>query len=235
MTTPDSDLDQITKHTPINNKDLLIISLLEYISTSTSTPPHILTQIYQYLQQNKIIDPTNITPNTKNIYIQFLKALFDRYSTKSLPTTNLYISRYTTDFDSFDLIKSGGFSSVYKAHNQLDNTIHHQIPIHNLRLHIQPSMNEKPRQTVPSQHRPLPYHLDRNGLRASRPLGGAGTALARRSPGRCRPAQDNRAIRADGRACRSCRPETRPSPSSGRRGPRRKPAPAWSRSDEGPS
>lgn len=136
---------QLDKHPdPEINKDLLLISLLEYIM-ETNKNPTLFTTFCDYLHSKNIICQKKFYSNkyyeTRHEYINKLKELIDVDSKDLIIPENekqitYYQSRYENDFVELEKINSGGFGSVHKAMNKLDS-VHYaikKIPIESFEL-----------------------------------------------------------------------------------------------------
>lgn len=124
----------------INNKDLLIASLLEYLceihKRDNDNMYHVITS---YLLENKIItDPTVFTQEYSDIrYIcqnMIKNMLLNNSSNLAIENNHNYIldnihtniceSRYKSDFVELEKLGSGGFGSVYKTYNKIDQCMY---------------------------------------------------------------------------------------------------------------
>lgn len=145
----------------LNNKDLLLVSLLEYICGIHSKDDDIFNLICNYLKDNGIIDDNDVySPNTshiRQIYVKMIKTLIseenaieynninnfnennigddnigDNYKINKFK--NFYASRYKSDFIQIESLGKGGFGSVYKCYNKLDANLYaiKKIPIKKL-------------------------------------------------------------------------------------------------------
>lgn len=130
----------------VNNKDLLLVSLLEYICT-INNKSKMFYIICEYLRKNNIIDTDDVyslnTDYLRQIYVKMItelisdnqpmleKSLDDEIDTSNISPDdnisntiidNIYLSRYKTDYLEIGKVGSGGFGSVYKAFNKIDGT-----------------------------------------------------------------------------------------------------------------
>jgi serine/threonine protein kinase len=128
----------------INNKDLLIASLMEYIcdihKNDNYDNDNLFIVITNYLLDNKIItDPTIFTKEysdyryicqnmIKSIIFNNLNNLAIENNNNNFVVdkiqTNIYESRYNSDFVELEKLGSGGFGSVFKSYNKLDQCLY---------------------------------------------------------------------------------------------------------------
>jgi serine/threonine protein kinase len=151
-----TELEPIINNKYINNKDLLIVSLLEYICNISNVSHHDFVDICEYLHKNGILLDENIySQNTelRALCIKFIWTIInknrigDQYSGSieydKLSTSNLSryksdfipnLSRYKSDFMEIAKINSGGFGSVYKVYNKIDQCMYaiKKIPIYDM-------------------------------------------------------------------------------------------------------
>jgi hypothetical protein len=121
-----------------NNKEILLISLLEYICHNNKSY-NLFNSICQYLYSIGIIDDeesfSNKYSDIRFFYVNYFKKLLlknnkDKNPKKLLEDGKLFMqygndligSRYSTDFIELDKIGNGSFGIVYAAKNKLDNT-----------------------------------------------------------------------------------------------------------------
>jgi len=124
---------ELEKFNHINNKDILIVTLLEYICTPSNT--ELFKQICSYLLKNNVIDANAInSTETRELYIQTLKTLIAKYTRTEIEYNKLFASRFAIDFDTPAKITSGGFGTVYKVRNKLDEFMYavKKVPLHDL-------------------------------------------------------------------------------------------------------
>lgn len=119
----------------INNKDLLIVSLLEYICTIHNSDERLFYLLCEYLVQNDIItDSSLITMENSDQRLLCQKMITsilnppsdikykDNYPIQRIRSfTN---DRYHSDFIELEKIGKGGFGTVFKAYNKLDSGIY---------------------------------------------------------------------------------------------------------------
>ena len=126
---PDNTLTTIQSST---NKDILIVSLLEYICDQQKLcEPTLLKNIISYLQSNGIIDKIKLnTPEyitIKNDFKNVINELIKNNCVNSSLETNIVPineSRYENDFIEVEKISKGGFGVVYKTINKLDKVMY---------------------------------------------------------------------------------------------------------------
>lgn len=140
----------------LNNKDLLIIALLEYICTTCGKPDHLFWTICEYLVENGIITDKKILEmsDVRHLSQQLIHTLLDQATSPMLTSSstsicnterksltsicntdrNFYESRYLTDFIELEKIGRGGYGTVYRAYNKLDTLMYaiKKIKIKNL-------------------------------------------------------------------------------------------------------
>lgn len=107
----------------IVNKDLIIASLLESLCEAYNNPNYV--EICNYLLNNGVInDPKVLEDNNtiKYLYKQFIESLVSRNMLTGGNKLILYNSRYKEDFLEIEKIGAGGFGSVYKSYNKLDQS-----------------------------------------------------------------------------------------------------------------
>ena len=146
--------DPITPNETEINKDLLLISLLEYIVTmnkNNNNNTSLFNAVCEYLYSKKIIDNKKLYSNKysdiRNEYISKITSLVGdmnghvdekvlRTITYDDHTIPFYQSRYKNDFVELEKINNGGFGSVHKATNKLDGIIYaiKKIPIRNAQI-----------------------------------------------------------------------------------------------------
>jgi hypothetical protein len=135
----------------INNKDLLLVSLLEYVCTIHNKSDKIFNLICDYLKENGIIDKEDVYSDDssylRDIYIKMIKTLVGpnkmiKYNNKGshivhdelIEHQNVSQSRYNSEFIEIEKLGDGGFGSVHKVFNKLDQKLYaiKQIPIKTL-------------------------------------------------------------------------------------------------------
>lgn len=130
------------------NKDLLIVSLLEYICKTQSSKGDILfRKVITYLQSHHIINDKILESDDfidlKDDYIRILDKLTDDdHQTKMLALSHddkdvsVYNSRYLNDFIEIEKINKGGFGVVYKTQHKLDKMYYaiKKIPLKNINV-----------------------------------------------------------------------------------------------------
>jgi len=128
------------------NKDLLIVSLLEYICKKQNSKGDILFQkAISYLQSQNIIDKKVLDLDNfidmKDNYVNILHELTEN-KTKMLELScsnekaPIYNSRYLNDFIEIEKISNGGFGIVYKTQHKLDGVFYaiKKIPLKNINV-----------------------------------------------------------------------------------------------------
>lgn len=126
-----------TKHlAKINNKDLLIVSLLDYICTIHGKEDGLFKTICEYLHQNGVIDDEKVLTykSSKFRYIcsklinSFIgsgpKKLISQDDSSIKAVDQICQSRYKTDFIEIEKVGKGGYGTVFKAHNKLDGCLY---------------------------------------------------------------------------------------------------------------
>jgi len=127
----------------INNKDLLIVSLLEYVC-NIHDRSGIFTMICEYLKDNGVIEKKDVyslnSSYLREIYIKMIKTLlasskqleYDGSSSNILGLTDS--SRYRSDYIEIECLGKGGFGSVFKCFNKIDQNLYaiKKVPIRNL-------------------------------------------------------------------------------------------------------
>lgn len=138
----------------ITNKDLLIVSLIEYICNIHGQPEQLFENVCEYLVQNKIITDKTVFKKhskVKYVYSKLIKSITLHNNIPNIPnileiaeiadttnTTNIlntdkiltqfkepiYESRYRTEFIEIEKIGKGGFGTVFKVHNKLDGCLY---------------------------------------------------------------------------------------------------------------
>lgn len=142
------DDEKVAKTFNINNKDLLLVSLLEYICTIHNKSNNIFNIICEYLKENGIIERDDVyslnSSHLRQLYMKMIKTLvgpgkeleYEDNTKEKLITEyrNFYSSRYKSDFIEIEQLGKGGFGSVFKAYNKLDQNLYaiKKIPIKNL-------------------------------------------------------------------------------------------------------
>lgn len=137
--------NQLVKSECINNKDLMIVSLLEYICDDNN---ELFELVCDNLYKNNIIDDTYIKyPINKKYMHQFLTNIIkdisinDKLELKTNLDKTLH-SRYDSDFIEFKILGSGGFGSVYEVYNKLDDNKYAIKKVPLLEINSIKSLNE---------------------------------------------------------------------------------------------
>jgi translation initiation factor 2-alpha kinase 4 len=124
-----------------NDKDILIITLLEYICQQQKISDNTYQNTINYLQSNGIIDKIDDYENIKN---NFMDMIMEQLNLNSaiVPISNK--SRYEDDFIELGKIGDGGFGTVYKTINKLDKVVYaiKKIPIKCLNIENNKVLNE---------------------------------------------------------------------------------------------
>jgi eukaryotic translation initiation factor 2-alpha kinase 4 len=113
----------------LNNKDLLIVSLLEYICNMCNKSDDMFWTICDYLYQNGIItDPKVFEIEQSDIRHMCQKLIHTLLNQNALENYAIepYIekSRYKTDFIEMKKLGKGGYGTVYMVYNKLDECIY---------------------------------------------------------------------------------------------------------------
>lgn len=122
----DYEQDIININDILNNKDLIIVSLLEYICLMHNKPK-MCKIVCDYLQQNDIILDKNIlSSNTDNIRYMCIELIKSMIGTdKQIQKYDQFEeSRYKNDFIEIESLGEGGFGSVWKVVNKLDEKVY---------------------------------------------------------------------------------------------------------------
>lgn len=137
------DAVQLRKNTSnttlLNNKDLLIVSLLEYICTVHDKPDSVH-KICEYLVKHSVIADDSVSHDNsslRGLYVQTIRKMMadkpgqlmiEDFSGGENGDENSLIchqkinsSRYTNDFVEIEKLGSGGFGSVFKAYHKIDD------------------------------------------------------------------------------------------------------------------
>jgi len=149
----DAGTPEIIKPFNLNNKDLLLVSLLEYICNIHDKSNDIFYIICEYLKDNGVIEKDDVysldSSHLREIYMKMINTLVasnkDLVYEREEPvdnkgqiikyeSPNFYSSRYKSDFIEFEHLGKGGFGSVFKAYNKLDQNLYaiKKIPIQKL-------------------------------------------------------------------------------------------------------
>jgi hypothetical protein len=115
----------------INNRDLLIVSLLEYICTIHNSDERLFELLCVYLVQNDIITDPNMmaieNSNQRLLCQKIITSILKPPNTKinSIQRIQAFTNdRYHTDFIELEKIGKGGFGTVFKAYNKLDTGVY---------------------------------------------------------------------------------------------------------------
>jgi len=127
---------------PDNQKEILLVSLIEKICKLGTDPDQLFKLICDFLYDKKILSNKTIysekTKSIRDYYSYYLMKLIqyhnespseDKFlslSTKEINDEQATIkrSRYETDFDEIQKIGKGGFGNVYKARNKIDGNLY---------------------------------------------------------------------------------------------------------------
>ena len=133
----------------INNKDLLIVSLLEYVC-NLHDRSNIFTMICEYLKDNGVIDKKDVyslnSSHLREIYIKMITTLVSpakqiEYNNSNPDMSNISnmlgltdSSRYKSDYIEIECLGKGGFGSVFKCFNKIDQNLYaiKKVPIKKL-------------------------------------------------------------------------------------------------------
>jgi len=104
------------------NKELLLVSLLEYVFTQKNTTDGLFQSIAEYMCKHKIIDNIDFLSaayaKLRNKYVeQFKKLLRLNHQNSQIELPN---SRYYNDFEEIRKIASGGYGVVYEVQHKID-------------------------------------------------------------------------------------------------------------------
>ena len=138
----------------INNKELLLVSLLEYICLKNGSKDKndnkLFENLSKYLHEIGIIDNARSfstkTSNVRNVYIKYMDELLNNKDINNEPKMitqgddyevseslmeiqnesiiGTQQSRYVSDFIELEKIGVGGFGAVYKALNKIDQSLY---------------------------------------------------------------------------------------------------------------
>lgn len=128
----------------INNRDLFVLSLLEYICNAKNISHEMFYVVCVYLKKNGLIGDIEINESignkikNNNIYSELINSIANSNMNKNF-TSNILeyniensgiknveyenvISRYKKDFIEIERIGDGGFGSVFKVINKIDDS-----------------------------------------------------------------------------------------------------------------
>lgn len=136
----------------IDNKDILLVSLLEFILVKQNNSKRLFNVVCDYLHNSGIIDNdlyySKDTENIRNVYLQFINKIIEKYnegvkeaklelSEELVPYfENPVQSRYEQDFVELEKLGEGGFGSVFKSYNKYDECVYaiKKVPFKNPEL-----------------------------------------------------------------------------------------------------
>jgi serine/threonine protein kinase len=125
----------------LNNKDLLIVSLLEYICSIHNKSHKVFYLICDYLKENKILEDDSSydfdTGDVRMLCMNLIKSMMNdknKNNVKLLKSTDdlitdfkfkdFFDSRYKNDFIEIEKLDKGGFGTVFKSFNKLDSSLY---------------------------------------------------------------------------------------------------------------
>ena len=123
----------------LNNKDLLIVSLLEYICSMHNKSHKVFYLICDYLKENEILEDDSCydfdTCDVRMLCMNLIKSMLnDKNDIKLLKSSDdlitdvkfkdFFDSRYKNDFIEIEKLDKGGFGTVYKSYNKLDSNLY---------------------------------------------------------------------------------------------------------------
>jgi translation initiation factor 2-alpha kinase 4 len=131
QTLPTSSINDALK---LDNKELLLVSLLEKLCHTLDPDDSLFTDICQYLYKIGLLEDkklfTNRRKHVREMYSNYLLQLIGQckqISYEPITTTNLNIDKlvinhsfYAMNFIELEPLGSGGFGHVYKAYNKID-------------------------------------------------------------------------------------------------------------------
>lgn len=134
ITIPDKD-EIITDILSIDNKDLLLVSLLEKLCQVVNDKNILFKKICQYLHKIGIIDDkksySDNNQTVRKLYAEYLSQIIRKFGNddhcnllqwneKSQNSLQVINSQYSNAFIELEKIGDGGFGEVYKAYNYID-------------------------------------------------------------------------------------------------------------------
>lgn len=107
----------------LNNKDLLIVSLVEYICNMHDNSNDLFFSIIEFLKTNNIVIDDKIdeiNEDFADLKYLCIKMIDNLFSHKKIRNS----SRYSFDFIEMENIGYGGFGNVYKVYNKIDEKLY---------------------------------------------------------------------------------------------------------------
>lgn len=126
-------MEKYMKSINLNNKDIIIVSLLEYICSIHKKSNDIFMAVCDYLQKNNIINKDSYSEDTQELRLFCAKLISKLLNKKELKfnenkllpvSQHLENSRYTLEFKQLKHIGDGGFGSVFEAFHRIDENVY---------------------------------------------------------------------------------------------------------------
>lgn len=120
----------------IDNKDALLVALLEYVFVVQKRSWPLFSAICNYLKEHHIIENWEHNRELRHVYIDMIEQLLVSFGIQDNSTLQLQ-SRYASEFTQLDEIGGGGFGIVYRAVNNLDHHAYAIKKIHEGERHVE--------------------------------------------------------------------------------------------------